>query len=190
MKKDLSYYLKLHYTILIKQDEDNGKIYYEAEIPDLPGCGAYGKNKKETLDRLEEAKELWISSRLKRNLSIPEPASEENFSGRILVRMPAKLHMQLAINAKKVDLSLNQYIRKTLETKVTFDTLSKEIEELSKKVGELCKEKEIMREESSMTNLLMRKSFFTDALSANLQDVRTIPKEQNKAGDNVMGEAN
>ena len=139
MKKDLSYYLKLNYATLLKQEKDNEKTYYEAEIPDLPGCGAYGKNKIEALNRLEEAKELWISSRLKRNLPVPEPSLEEDFSGKILLRIPAKLHMIISSNAKNEALSLNQFIRRKLESNLTLEIVQKEMTALKELVSELCR---------------------------------------------------
>lgn len=137
MKKDISYYLKLNYPIIITRDEENGKPFYEAEIPDLPGCSAHGKTKNEALKRLEEAKELWITARLKRNLPIPEPISFDDFSGKYLLRIPPMLHMHLAQNAKKEEMSLNQYIRKNLETAVTLNQVLKKVEELSREVKQL-----------------------------------------------------
>jgi predicted RNase H-like HicB family nuclease len=146
MEKDLSYYLKLNYQILLKQDEDNGEVYYETEIPDLPGCGTHGKTQSEALKRLKEVKELWLEARLKRGLSIPEPSSEDQFSGRLLLRMPAKLHMELSSGAKKEGISLNQFIRRTLENNLTFETihielndLSSEVKILKEEIAKLCK---------------------------------------------------
>jgi len=134
MRKDLSYYLKLDYQILLKQGEENGRAYYEAEIPDLPGCGAFGKNRNEALLRLDEAKEIWIAARLKRSLPIPEPALEDDYSGRILLRIPAKLHLVLSSNAKNEGLSLNQFIRRRLESELSTEKIKGEIKEIKEKI--------------------------------------------------------
>ena len=73
MKKK-EYYLKLNYPIVIEvYTEYNGKKYFGAKIPLLPGCGAEGATIKEVLKRLEEAKEAWIEVSLERGLKIPEP---------------------------------------------------------------------------------------------------------------------
>jgi len=78
-QKDLSYYLSLRYHIVIKKDFDyDGKGYYVAEIPDLPGCGAEGKTVDEALERIWEAKRAWIEVRLERGLNIPEPKDNVN----------------------------------------------------------------------------------------------------------------
>ncbi|MCX6574943.1 MAG: toxin-antitoxin system HicB family antitoxin [Candidatus Aminicenantes bacterium] len=133
MRKDLNYYFRLRYPITIHEFEQEGKIYYEAEIPDLPGCGAHGKTVDEALNKLDEAKIIWLEVSLERNLPIAEPPGEEDFSGRILLRIPPKLHSKLTQEAKKENLSLNQYIRHKLETDILLETILEKIEELSKK---------------------------------------------------------
>jgi antitoxin HicB len=74
MSKDLDYYMKLPYVIVLKpgQDEDDGWL---AEIPDLPGCFTAGDTKEEALTLLEEAKYLWLESSLEHGDPIPEPES-------------------------------------------------------------------------------------------------------------------
>lgn len=136
-EKNLSYYLSLNYPITITKDIDEGKIYFEAEIPDLPGCSVYGGTIEEALINLEEAKKLWFKVSLKKGVSIPEPALEDVFSGRFLLRIPARLHRQLTLKAKKEGISLNQYIRKNLEIAVTLDSVLKKMEELSQEVKQL-----------------------------------------------------
>lgn len=137
MKKDLNYYLNLNYPITLSQDEENGKVYFEAEIPDLPGCGAHGETIEEALKKLDEAKKLWLEVSLERNLPIPEPASEDEFSGKFLLRIPARLHMQLTKAARKESMSLNQYIRSLLEKQIDINAVIEEISILSKEVKEI-----------------------------------------------------
>jgi len=115
MKKNLKYYLNLNYPISVETYTEKGETGYALEIPDLPGCGAGGKTLDEAMKSLQEAKELWISASLKRNLPIPEPVSEKDFSGKFLLRIPVKLHMALAKQAKRESQSLNQYVKSILE---------------------------------------------------------------------------
>jgi antitoxin HicB len=137
MKKCLSYYKKMNYQIILRQDVDNGERYYVAEIPELQGCGSHGATQEEALRRLEEAKELWLKAKLKRGLPIPEPNVEENYSGKILVRIPSKLHMELIEKAKKENISLNLLIRNKLESVLSMEAIQKEIYELKKSVNDL-----------------------------------------------------
>ena len=76
MKKDLSYYLNLNYHFTIAPDIDEGKIYYVAEHPDLPGCGAHGETIADAIKSLEESKELWIETSLEKGMQIPEPTEK------------------------------------------------------------------------------------------------------------------
>lgn len=120
MKKEIAYYMDLDYPITVETYTEDEEVHYSLEIPDLPGCGAEAKNLDEALKKLQDAKELWISASLKRKLPIPEPVSEDDFSGKLLLRIPTKLHMALAKQAKREELSLNQYIKSILEMHTTL----------------------------------------------------------------------
>jgi predicted RNase H-like HicB family nuclease len=91
-------------------DEDGG---YIAIAPDLPGCSAFGATQQEALTELQDATAAWIDASRAAGNPIPppsRPAEESAYSGKVLVRMPKRLHAQLAKQAKKDDVSLNQYI--------------------------------------------------------------------------------
>ena len=100
-------YLNKNYRMVLFRDEDSDLI---AEAPDLPGCVADGRTPDEAVENLREAMRSWISSRLAAGLAVPEPSGTEEFSGRILVRMPKYLHKRLAEQAREQSSSLNQYL--------------------------------------------------------------------------------
>ena len=104
--KDLAHYLSLHYRMQIKQDGDT----FVAWIPDLDGCVTQGDTMEEAFQMLQEAKELWLETAHSSGIRIPEPRSTEDFSGRILLRMPKCLHARLSAQADDEGVSLNQYI--------------------------------------------------------------------------------
>ena len=103
---DLAHYLSLHYRMQIKQDGDT----FVAWIPDLDGCVTQGDTMEEAFQMLQEAKELWLETAYSSGKRIPEPRSAEDFSGRILLRMPKYLHARLSAQADDEGVSLNQYI--------------------------------------------------------------------------------
>ncbi|MCD6398953.1 MAG: toxin-antitoxin system HicB family antitoxin [Candidatus Aenigmarchaeota archaeon] len=145
VKKDLKYFLSLNYPITIeKYIEYDGEEYFNAEIPDLPGCSAHGKTVEEALEKLEEAKRAWLEVSLERGLDIPEPISEQ-FSGKFLLRIPPKLHRQLALRAKRQNVSLNQLVRNILENSLQKEFLSAEIQEMRKEMQEVKKEVESLK---------------------------------------------
>ncbi len=104
--KDFEYYMSLNYPIKYWNDDDGFFI----EIPDLPGCMTFCEEFGQINEMAEDAKKSWISSRLEKGLEIPEPRNEEDFSGKILLRLAKSLHRTLSNQAKREGVSLNQHI--------------------------------------------------------------------------------
>lgn len=104
--KDFEYYMNLNYPIKYCNDDEGFFI----EIPDLPGCMTFCEEFGQINEMAEDAKKSWISSRLERGLGVPEPRNEEDFSGKILLRLPKSLHGNLSSQAKREGVSLNQYM--------------------------------------------------------------------------------
>jgi len=46
---------------------------FVAEVPELPGCMAHGKNQEEALSKANEAIQLWIDTAQEFGDQIPEP---------------------------------------------------------------------------------------------------------------------
>jgi len=91
-------------------DEDEGFI---AVAPDLPGCSAWGADEAEAIGEAHDAIAAWIKAAKAAGKPIPAPsplADDAGFSGRFLMRIPRRLHADLARNAKREGVSLNQYV--------------------------------------------------------------------------------
>ena len=104
---ELDHYLALNYHKRLYQDDEGDWI---VEIDDLPGCIADGKTPDDAIANSREAMRLWMESRISSGLDIPEPSIADDYSGRILLRMPKYIHRRLAIQAQQEGSSLNQYI--------------------------------------------------------------------------------
>jgi predicted RNase H-like HicB family nuclease len=105
-------------------EEDEGFI---AVASDLPGCSAFGETQHEALTELQSAIGAWIEAARAAGNPIPDPsqpAAENIYSGKILVRMPKSLHAQLARAAKTEAVSLNQHIVFLLTWAATHRTLT------------------------------------------------------------------
>lgn len=108
MGKKLDYYLNLPYKIEIIPSPEGG---YAAKIIELPGCISQGQTLEEVTANIEDAKICWLEAALEEGIDIPEPLSNnEDYSGKLVVRMPKSLHRVLADRAKEENVSLNQYI--------------------------------------------------------------------------------
>ena len=89
-------------------EDDKGFI---AVAPDLPGCSAIGETQEEALRELHEAIAGWIDAARSVGNPVPAPSSPINeYSGKVLLRMPRSLHAKLAVTAKQEGVSLNTYV--------------------------------------------------------------------------------
>ncbi len=90
-------------------DEDGGFI---AVAPDLSGASAWGKTEAEAIKELRTVIELWIKAARKVGNAVPMPSdrADVNYSGKFLMRVPKRLHAELAHAAKAQGVSLNQYV--------------------------------------------------------------------------------
>jgi antitoxin HicB len=66
----LEYYLNLKYPITLYPDVEGG---YVAEIKDLPGCLTQGETLEETMNNINEARELWLETAYESGDEIPLP---------------------------------------------------------------------------------------------------------------------
>ena len=69
-KQSLDYYLSLKYPITLYPDVEGG---YVAEIKDLPGCLTQGESLEETINNINEARELWLETAYDSQDEIPLP---------------------------------------------------------------------------------------------------------------------
>lgn len=102
-------YMKLPYTRIIQEINDESGHYFYGRIMELDGCQSTGDTLEELYTNLNEALEGYIETKLENNLEIPRPASQGDYSGKFIVRLPKSLHMRLAIEAEREGVSLNQY---------------------------------------------------------------------------------
>ncbi len=106
---DVKEYMKLPYTKLIREINDESGHYYYGHILELDGCQSTGDTLEELMDSLTEAMEGYIEVKLENGLPIPVPQQDDKFSGRFVVRLPKSLHKRLSIEASNEGVSLNQW---------------------------------------------------------------------------------
>lgn len=106
-RRDINYYLSLPYKIELYPSSEGG---FAVAIPELPGCISQGETREEALAMIEDAKAAWIEIALEDGFDIPEPAQEEEFSGKFNLRLPKSLHRELSRRAHKEKVSLNTLV--------------------------------------------------------------------------------
>ncbi len=120
IEKDLDYYTKLPYNIIVEMWDDGHGPYWVARIAELPHCLIHGDTPVEAIVEIEEVKRDWIKSNLERGLKIPEPISHKH-SGQISLRIPPSLHKLLSDRAVVEGISLNQCMTAALARSVGSD---------------------------------------------------------------------
>ena len=112
--------MKLPYERVLIPEEEGG---YSAYIAEFEGCAADGETAEDALTNLNESAIAWVSAEQVSGRSIPEAWNLQEFSGKILLRLPKSLHQQLARQADREGVSLNQYIVQRLSADVRQDII-------------------------------------------------------------------
>lgn len=108
---NLEDYKSMEYPSRIEKlsPEDGGGYYIT--YPDLPGCSSDGETIKDAIRMGEDARMCWIETALELGREIPKPFSyNDNYKGRITVRVPKSMHKELIDEAAEEGISLNQYL--------------------------------------------------------------------------------
>ena len=105
--KTIEYYMSLPYRLELVPDVDEGG--YVASYPELRGCLTSGETAEDALRNAQDCKRQWLTAALEEGFEIPEPASDEAYSGQFKLRLPKSLHRALAENSKREGISMNQY---------------------------------------------------------------------------------
>ena len=103
--KTIDEYMALPYRIELIPDVNEGG--YIVSYPDLKGCLTTGETIEEAITNGENAKREWLIAALEDGYPIPDPASDESYSGQFKLRIPKSLHRQLALQSKKEGISMN-----------------------------------------------------------------------------------
>jgi antitoxin HicB len=85
-------------------EEDNG---YIAVCTDFPGVSAFGETAEEALHEAQVALDAAIATANDEEWPLPEPRSVEQYSGQFRLRLPRKIHADLARLAQEEGVSLN-----------------------------------------------------------------------------------
>jgi len=123
-RKPLEYYLGLRYPVTLVPEAEGG---YTATINDLPGCVSVGETAEEALSMIEDARRLWLEVAYEHGDEIPLPSTERAYGGKVLVRMPPRLHRRLLEQAEAEGVSLNQHIVTLLAEASALNVVRREL---------------------------------------------------------------
>lgn len=99
------------YNITIRQIEVDGQQLFEARVRELPDVVDFGDTWEEAYELAVDTIETTAEIMAERGRQMPDPAAvEDNYSGRITLRVPKTLHRRLAEQSSIEGISLNQYL--------------------------------------------------------------------------------
>ncbi|MBX3000669.1 MAG: type II toxin-antitoxin system HicB family antitoxin [Caldilineaceae bacterium] len=120
ISKTVEEYLQLPYTIEIVRDEGDGFAGWFARVLELPGCMTQADTFDELDEMIEDAMRSWIEVALDNGLPIPEPRTQDQYSGKFVVRVPRSLHRDLVTAAERDGVSLNAFVNVALARSVSM----------------------------------------------------------------------
>lgn len=134
-RKPLDHYLSLQYPFRVIADADDGG--YVVVFPDLPGCMTQVETLDELPEMVEEARTLWIESEYEQGHDIPLPSSPEQFSGKFILRLARSLHRDLAEEADREGVSLNQYVTTLLGRRDALARMERQLMQLEVRLQDI-----------------------------------------------------
>lgn len=115
MEKTVNELLKRPYTRIMRPAEEGGFV---AEVLEFPGCVTQGETVEEAYANLEEAARGWIEAVIDIGQNVPEPASDDLYSGKVVLRLPRSLHRLAALLADRDGVSLNTFLATAIAERV------------------------------------------------------------------------
>ena len=99
------------YNITVRECEFEGEPLFEARVKELPDVREYAESAQEAyalaIDTIETAAAMFAET----GRSFPLPARpQDQYSGRVTLRLPKSLHRALASAAEEEGVSLNQHL--------------------------------------------------------------------------------
>jgi predicted RNase H-like HicB family nuclease len=88
---------------------------FVARVAEFPSLAAHGATQEEALREITNLVGFVLKDLTESKEPIPEPFGRRSFSGRLVLRMPEYMHRQLALEAMRQGISLNQLLNLKLE---------------------------------------------------------------------------
>ncbi len=112
-------------------------VDYVIEFPDLPGCMTQVESLDDVGQVADEIRTLWIETAFEDGDAIPPPSYPEEYSGKVLVRMPRSLHRRLVESANREGVSLNQTIITILSSGEAAALMSRRLDMLEDRLNSI-----------------------------------------------------
>jgi len=109
-KKNLQYYLNLHWSYTVERESDGKKMYYVVRINELPGVCTDAETVEKGMREIQDALKAALKLYLKHGDSIPVPIKKDSYKGKISYRTTSERHYNLAKIAKREHKSISKIL--------------------------------------------------------------------------------
>ena len=100
-----------HYNINLRRITVDGEALYEARVREFPDATEFADTAQEAYELALDTIEVSLEVLQEQGKAAPTPIeSEEEYSGRVTLRVPKSLHRRLAEQAEHEGVSLNHYL--------------------------------------------------------------------------------
>jgi antitoxin HicB len=103
------------YARVITPAEEGGFV---AEIVEFPGCFTQAETVEEAYRNLEDAARGWLHGTIELGQPIPEPMAEQEFSGKVVLRLPKSMHRKASAYAEADGVSLNTFLATAIAERI------------------------------------------------------------------------
>jgi predicted HicB family RNase H-like nuclease len=117
------------YSITVRKVDIDGEWTWRATVAELPDVAEFGESSDEAINLAIETIEALKSVAESEGRTFPEPLEvEEEFSGRVTLRLPKSLHRRLALEAMSEGVSLNSWLISKCSTNSFRDSHLRDID--------------------------------------------------------------
>jgi len=115
-KNTVEQYLQLPWHYCTEASEWEGEKGYWVSVAELPDCSTFTNRLEDGLVLMPRLLKEYLAVALKSSAKIPLPdqAQESILAGKLLLRLPASLHLGIKNAAKREGTSINQFAMKAL----------------------------------------------------------------------------
>lgn len=117
------------YSISSKKETVDGEELFSAHCPQFPDVVMYAETRNDAVNLVAESINSIIEMSLEMNHPLPHPESyfQNDYSGRITLRIGKALHREIALNASRNGVSLNQYLVEVVANNAGKQTIQNEL---------------------------------------------------------------
>lgn len=111
------------YSITIRSVVVDGMNLFQAAIKELPDIAEYGETYAEAYELAVDSIKTTAEIFAEEGRAMPAPLRvEDDYSGRVTLRLPKSLHRRIALDAENEGVSLNQHIVGVLTYSAGYDS--------------------------------------------------------------------